>query len=377
MVFWGAKLKPKKPFLVERDELEGRRLHISQATLGQNAKDGERSILKCKGGEGPPVFVCSLKPGLHETCYLDLNFEDDVVFSVTGSTPIHLSGYYMEPFSDEDDDESYDGEEDEFDQDFIVDPGEEDDDEEDDEDLEEERLGSGVKIEEITNDDEPEKALPAPAKANTETQPAQDQKDDKEEEEEEEKSEDEDGFALPSKRKAASAELPKKSAKTSVSDTPTSPGEAKKNKKKKGKKAANQEEGVPEGNGDGKLQEKKARKKDKAAKKFPNGLEVQDLALGKPDGKQAKPGKKVLINYVGKLKSNGKIFDSTIGRKPFRFRLGVNEVVKGFDVGVNGMRVGDKRRVVIPPSMGYGARAVGSIPPNSWLVFEIELVDVA
>ncbi|KAJ6339293.1 hypothetical protein OIU77_007288 [Salix suchowensis] len=99
--------------------------------------------------------------------------------------------------------------------------------------------------------------------------------------------------------------------------------------------------------------------------------------MGKPDGKRASPGSQVSVRYIGKLKKNDKIFDSNVGRAPFKFRLGVGQVIKGWDVGVNGMRVGDKRRFTIPPSMGYGERgAGGKIPPNSWLVFDVELVNV-
>lgn len=108
---------------------------------------------------------------------------------------------------------------------------------------------------------------------------------------------------------------------------------------------------------------------------FSNGLVIDELAMGKPDGQKATPGKKVFVKYIGKLK-NGKIFDSTVGKRPFAFRLGIGEVIKGWDVGVNGMRVGDKRRLTIPPSYGYGQTKSGPIPPNSWLTFDIELVSV-
>ncbi|XP_054786429.1 peptidyl-prolyl cis-trans isomerase FKBP53 [Prosopis cineraria] len=109
---------------------------------------------------------------------------------------------------------------------------------------------------------------------------------------------------------------------------------------------------------------------------FPNGLVVEELSMGKPDGKRATAGKQVSVRYIGKLQKNGKIFDSNIGRAPFKFRLGIGQVIKGWDVGVNGMRIGDKRRITIPPSMGYGDKRAGSIPPNSWLVFDVELIDV-
>ncbi|XP_074591619.1 peptidyl-prolyl cis-trans isomerase FKBP53-like isoform X3 [Curcuma longa] len=108
---------------------------------------------------------------------------------------------------------------------------------------------------------------------------------------------------------------------------------------------------------------------------FSNGLTIEELSMGQPDGKKASPGSKVSVNYVGKLK-NGTIFDSNVGARPFKFRLGVGHVIKGWDVGIAGMRTGDKRRLLIPPSMGYGDKNVGKIPANSWLVFEVELVDV-
>ncbi|XP_010276477.1 PREDICTED: peptidyl-prolyl cis-trans isomerase FKBP53 [Nelumbo nucifera] len=122
---------------------------------------------------------------------------------------------------------------------------------------------------------------------------------------------------------------------------------------------------------------KKVEAKASHVRTFSNGLVIEELAMGKPDGKRASPGNKVAVHYIGKLKKNGKIFDSNIGRAPFRFRLGVGQVIKGWDVGLNGMRIGDKRRLTIPPSMGYGSQgAGGQIPPNSWLVFDVELVDV-
>ncbi|KAM0907156.1 hypothetical protein ACQ4PT_016317 [Festuca glaucescens] len=108
---------------------------------------------------------------------------------------------------------------------------------------------------------------------------------------------------------------------------------------------------------------------------FGNGLIIQTVALGKPDGKKAVPGKKVAVKYIGKLK-NGTIFDSTVGKRPFEFRLGIGQVIKGWDIGVNGMRIGDKRRLTIPPSMGYGKERAGQIPPNSTLVFDVELMNV-
>lgn len=122
--------------------------------------------------------------------------------------------------------------------------------------------------------------------------------------------------------------------------------------------------------------EKENESKPSRVRTFANGLVIEDVAMGKPDGKRASPGNLVSVHYIGKLK-NGKIFDSNVGRAPFKFRLGVGQVIKGWDVGINGMRIGDKRRLTIPPLMGYGHEgARGKIPPNSWLTFDVELVGV-
>lgn len=153
----------------------------------------------------------------------------------------------------------------------------------------------------------------------------------------------------------------------------------KKKKKKKNKKTQQDGKAVMKVEQDKKneAEEENAGTKPSHVRTFGNGLVIEELAMGKPDGKRASPGKKVGVRYIGKLKKNGKIFDSNIGKRPFEFRLGIGQVIKGWDVGVNGMRVGDKRRITIPPAMGYGSKGAGrDIPPNSWLVFDVELVNV-
>lgn len=105
-----------------------------------------------------------------------------------------------------------------------------------------------------------------------------------------------------------------------------------------------------------------------------SGLQVQDEKVG--TGIEAINGKKVTVNYVGTL-TNGKKFDSSYDRnEPFSFTLGAGEVIKGWDEGVLGMKVGGKRKLTIPPELGYGSRDMGSIPANSTLVFEVELLKV-
>jgi FKBP-type peptidyl-prolyl cis-trans isomerase FkpA len=106
-------------------------------------------------------------------------------------------------------------------------------------------------------------------------------------------------------------------------------------------------------------------------------LEIVDLVVGQ--GEEAKAGKRVSVHYTGTL-TNGKKFDSSLDRgKPFGFTLGAGEVIKGWDQGVAGMKVGGKRKLTIPADLAYGNRAVGGdlIPANSTLVFEVELLGVS
>lgn len=106
-------------------------------------------------------------------------------------------------------------------------------------------------------------------------------------------------------------------------------------------------------------------------------LEVVDLVVGQ--GEEAKAGKRVSVHYTGTL-TNGKKFDSSLDRgKPFGFTLGAGEVIKGWDQGVAGMKVGGKRKLTIPADLAYGNRAIGGdlIPANSTLVFEVELLGVS
>jgi peptidylprolyl isomerase len=106
----------------------------------------------------------------------------------------------------------------------------------------------------------------------------------------------------------------------------------------------------------------------------PSGLKFRDVLVGK--GAQPKEGNTVVVNYTGKF-TNGKVFDTSVGKRPFEFQLGRGQVIKGWDEGVGSMHIGGKRKLVIPPALAYGPGGYpGVIPPNSTLTFDVELLKI-
>ncbi len=114
---------------------------------------------------------------------------------------------------------------------------------------------------------------------------------------------------------------------------------------------------------------------DQKAMTTDSGLQYIDLKMG--DGREAHVGETAIVHYTGWLKDGTK-FDSSVDRnQPFSFRFGAGRVIKGWDEGVVGMKIGSKRKLIIPPNLGYGPRGAGrTIPPNATLTFDVELLDL-
>jgi len=107
----------------------------------------------------------------------------------------------------------------------------------------------------------------------------------------------------------------------------------------------------------------------------PSGLKYVELAKG--DGETPKTGQTVVVHYTGTLEDGTKFDSSRDRNKPFSFKLGVGQVIKGWDEGLSTMKVGDRRQLIIPPELGYGSRGAGGvIPPNATLIFDVELLGI-
>ncbi|KAG8188795.1 hypothetical protein JTE90_009187 [Oedothorax gibbosus] len=157
----------------------------------------------------------------------------------------------------------------------------------------------------------------------------------------------------------SATKTPEKSSNDLNTSAQSESGKKKKNKKKA--KQASENQNTPN----------KTPSKQQFSNKLAGGIEYEDIRPG--NGLVAKKGKLVHVYYTGQLENN-KVFDSVQqGQKPFSFKLASGQVIKGWDLGIEGMKVGGKRRLKVPPHMGYGNKRTGPIPPNSNLYFTVEL----
>jgi len=384
MAFWGLVLEPKKKYSQAAVELP---FHVSMAALDiQNCDPNEEaSSVVLRKGEADFV-LCSLskKKGILNVP-LNLEFElgGAINFHILGNSSIHLTGYIVE--------EEMEG----FDSDDSL---EEEDEEESKTDL---FKNTKKLLEESTSKRKPDGSAQNKAKkAKVEAGGDEEDDDDSDDdfymedddsddlgEEEEDDSDDDDADDDDEDDDDEEADAQKKSPEVKKQK----PGDKKSGKQNnvpaqnsqqgnKDKKAKNQNAPQQQNKGQTPQQNKAAngsqpQSNGLAKRTIDGGVQVEEVRVG--NGPVAKRGKMVSVYYVGRLKQNNKQFDATQSGQGFKFRLGAGEVIKGWDVGVVGMKVGSKRRLTIPAKMAYGQRgAPPTIPPNSTLVFDVELKNI-
>ena len=336
----------------------------------------------------------ALEQNFQQTLDFVVGEDERVFFKVSGTHTIHLTGNYVIPmddgqaqlYDDEEEEEDYDlsPDEDELDEDILDALEDEESDELDD--LEDPR------VTEVASEDEVPALLNATGKGKNK-RPAEDSGD---EDEQEANLDDLMAKALKKaepfpatngdSKKLSKAEK-KKLKKLKKNDGEAAPAavetpEPKKeaaatngSEKKSVQFAKNLEQGpTPSATPPAKVVDKKEDKSASVGVKDVQGVTVDDRKLG--TGPAAKKGSRVEMRYIGKLES-GKVFDSNKKGKPFSFKLGMGEVIKGWDIGVAGMSVGGERRLIIPAHHGYGKKgAPPDIPPNSKLIFDIKCLSV-
>uniref|UniRef100_A0A2C9KRV7 FK506-binding protein n=1 Tax=Biomphalaria glabrata TaxID=6526 RepID=A0A2C9KRV7_BIOGL len=425
-MFWGVTIDAGKRY----SQIAEQGFHVSMAALDVSSKKPAENVQVMLQRESSEYLLCTLHSNLLQQP-LDLNFAtgEEVSFSLNGSGVVHLTGYLI---GDDDDEPSMEFSDDDEPPSLIDSSGDnqmlgikrkaigslkdskrmklldgidsdDSDDDEDDEDYSEEEEGfsdeddfdeesfdeeedSDEDLDEEDSDEEEEspkkknKADKTPAKspANTPSSQKEKKQDANKSKQEEKTPKQQNGKA---KQKGAATPATPKTPETPVTPGGDGEGESAKKKKKKKKKKNKGDNSVNDSTASTPGTPAATKTPESTPSATPKkrvvagGTVVEDIKTG--HGPEAKPGKMVSVYYVGTLAKNNKRFDSCTEGKPFRFRLNQGEVIKGWDVGLTGMKVGGKRKITIPPNQGYGNSKAGAIPPNSTLVFEVELKAVS
>ncbi|KAK7472761.1 peptidylprolyl isomerase fpr3 [Stygiomarasmius scandens] len=330
LAFWSQELTPGKPAEISpaydikitnvalgdvlADENGRTTIKVVYQKISPPSDDDDEDI---ENDDGTPTttVVCSLTPSKIEQATIDLVLlqESRYIFELVGKNTVYLTGYYV------DQNDNQPPGQDEFDSDM---------DSEDDHDLR--FVSSDVEIE--------------PDELESDASRFEEVEDEKPEKPQSKKR----------SRESAGADEEK----------PESKAEKKSKKQKTEEKTAEEKKGKKD----------KGDKKEKGGEKqLPGGLKVKDAKVG--TGPMAKKGQTISMRYIGKLQ-NGKVFDQNTKGKPFKFRLGAGEVIKGWDEGIVGMQVGGERVLTVPPEMGYGKKGSAPIPPNATLIFEVKCIDI-
>ncbi|GME40908.1 Fk506-binding protein 4 [Neofusicoccum parvum] len=305
--------------------------------------------------------LCTLDPQQHYQQPLDITIgeNEQVYFQVTGAYDISLTGNYVVPDHTHDDEDDESDEEGEYD----FSPDEDELDEYSDEEEDELDGLDNPRITEVGSDDEePPKLVAAPKEKKNKNKRSAEEAETLDDMISKEGANGEQKLSKKQQKKLKNNE-----GKAVEAESKDSPAD-----KKKVQFAKNLEQG-PTGSPLPKKEEKKDGKTALGVKNV-GGVVIDDKKLG--TGPAAKKGDRIGMRYIGKLQ-NGKVFDSANKKgKPFGFKLGAGEVIKGWEIGVPGMSVGGERRITIPANLAYGKQSLPGIPANSTLVFDIKLVSI-
>ncbi|XP_031347914.1 46 kDa FK506-binding nuclear protein-like [Photinus pyralis] len=352
-MFWGLIMEPKRRY----SQSVKRAFHISMAALDLFSADDNPTQLMLFF-ENRNYLLCTLQKGHTVQCPLDLNFEagDEVVFATNGNCNIHLSGYLQEDQLDyldgdlEEEEEEGEADEEEVAQKQVskqkrlsLSPNEKPA-------SKKSKLESILKEDFDTNDEDDDSYVMS---SDDDAEEEEDEDGEEEEEEDSDDDDEEDEEVVPQPPiKVMNGEKPKSLKKQKEKAKNEKPKNEAPAAKQKDQKNAPQQKRTVEG-----------------------GVVIQDIRVG--EGAIAKSGKVVQVYYEGRLKNNNKLFDQSNKGSGFKFRLGKQEVIKGWDVGVVGMKVGGRRRITCPAPMAYGQKgSPPAIPPNATLIFDVELKNV-
>ncbi|KAH6898794.1 hypothetical protein B0T10DRAFT_454114 [Thelonectria olida] len=331
--------KPKK------SKAKGKGKATEEESDEEDEEDSDEDDDSEDGADLENFVICTLDTERNYQQPLDItvNHGEKVFFVVTGTHTVYLTGNYImdddeEDDEDEDDEEDYDLSPDELE--YAL--GQADSDEESD-DLD------GVqdpRITEVESDEEAPKLVPVKKGKNKRT--AEDATEGLD--------------ALISKEDAKEAKKQQKKLKNNKGEAVST-----EDSKKKVQFAKNLEQG-PTGSA-----EKAKQAKATTGVKVVQGVTIDDRTIGK--GRSVKNGDSVGVRYIGKLQ-NGQVFDANKKGKPFSFKVGKGQVIKGWDIGVVGMAIGGERRLTIPAHLAYGSRGMPGIPANSQLIFDVKVLEI-
>lgn len=376
-MFWGVTLESGKRY----SQVVDTSYHLSMAAL-EPKHGGEPVMVMLEHGKAE-FLLCTLDQAQTRQVPLDLNFVEgeEVTFFLNGKGTVHLTGYVTDGLQDDDEDvESSSGDEE------VSLPDEEEEEEEEDlgmgnafasrRQIQPKKKAKLALVQALNGDDSEEEDPDFDVDQVEDATEDEDNDDNDDNEEDEEDSDDEEPRPAqlqkrpPLKRPAPMALG--RSDKPAAEQTSPGPGDSiSKKKRKKNKKART--DGAT-GDSDGLQSPTSGGPAGQGGKALPGGVVSTDVRVG--SGPVARPGKSVHVYYTGRL-ANHQVFDSCRSGKAFCFRMGKNEVIKGWETGIQGMKVGGRRRLVIPPGQAYGSTRMGDIPPNSTLYFDVELKAVS